>query len=150
MAVVRWDPFSGADELFHHLMPAMSGRLPRLALHTDGDHAHLEWMPSADISETDKEYLVRAHLPAVKKEDVKVSVARGMLTIEGERKHDTDEKKEHFHRMESVHGSFARSFSLPENANTDAIRCEARDGVLTVHIPKKEPAESKPKQIKIE
>jgi len=149
MAVVRWDPFSGTDELFHHLMPAMFGHHPRLALHTDGD-THLEWMPSADISETDKEYLVRAQLPAVRKEDVKVSVARGMLTIEGERKQNTEEKKEHFHRVESLRGSFARSFSLPENANADAIRCEAHDGVLTIHIPKKEPAESKPKQIKIE
>jgi HSP20 family protein len=105
---------------------------------------------SRQSHETDKEYLDRAQLPAVKKEDVKVSVSGGMLTIEGERKQDKDEKNEHFHRVESFHGTFTRSFTLPENANSDAIHCESLDGVLVVHIPKKDTTEAKPKQIKID
>lgn len=109
-----------------------------------------EWSPSADISETDKEYLIRVELPAVKKEDVKVTVDGGMLTIEGERKQQTEEKGEKFHQVETFYGSFTRSFALPDDINVDAIRCEDKDGVLTVHLPKTETQKSKPKQITIQ
>lgn len=144
MRLVRWDPF-GTDELFNRSFPALFGRWPRW---TDGEK--FEWTPSADISETDKEYLIRAELPAVKKEDVKVTVDQGMITIEGERKQQKEDKNEKFHRVESLYGSFSRSFSLPENANVDGIRCESKDGTLIVHIPKTQPAAAKAKQIKVE
>lgn len=72
----------------------------------------------------------------MKKEDVKVTVDQGMITIEGERKQEKEDKTEKYHRIESFHGSFSRSFSLPENVNVDGIRCESKDGVLVVHIPK--------------
>src|SRR6185295_14730299 len=102
------------------------------------------------ISETEKEYVIRAALPAVKKEDVRVTVDQGMITIEGERKQEKEDKNERFHRVESFYGAFSRSFSLPENANADAIRCETKDGVLTVHIPKTQIVAAKSKQIKVE
>lgn len=148
-SVVRWDPFSEMDRIFNGLMPRSFVSWPRLALN-EGDGSKLEWSPSADISETEKEYLVRAELPAVNKEDVKVTVDGGMLTIEGERKQHKDEKNERFHRVETVYGSFSRSFSLPENAETTGIKCESKDGVLTVHIPKKETQKKTPVEIKIQ
>jgi HSP20 family protein len=147
MSLVRWEPFAALDDTFNRLMPSLFGRNPRFLL-GDGGETKFEWTPSADISETGQEYLIRAELPAVKKEDIKVSIDRGMITIEGERKQKTEDKNEKFHRVESFYGSFTRSFSLPENVNAEGIRCETKDGVLTVHVPKT-PAE-KPKQIKVE
>jgi len=149
MSLVRWDPFADMDTLFNRMMPRTLGSWPRLALHDDGG-AKLEWSPSADISETDKEYLVRAELPAVKKEDVKVTVDNGMLTIEGERKQRIEDKNEKQHRIESLYGSFTRSFTLPDNVDVSGIKCESQDGVLTVHIPKTVVEKRKPLEIKVQ
>ena len=146
MNVVRWDPFGDFDTLFNRMLPKLFAEWPRLA----SDGGKLEWSPSANISETDKEYLIRAELPAVKKEDVKVTVDQGMITIEGERKQQKEEKDEKIHRVESLYGTFMRSFSLPENVNVDDVRCENKDGVLTVHIPKTETEKRKPKQIRVD
>ena len=148
MSLVRWEPFSNVDELFNRMMPASFGRWPRFTLPSNGETA--EWAPSADISETEKEYLIRAELPAVKKEDVKVTIDHNTITIEGERRQEKEDKTEKYHRIESLQGSFLRSFSLPENASTDGIKCESKDGVLTVRIPKIKVEAPKAKQIKVE
>ena len=148
MSLIRWDPFAGVDETFNRMLPSMFGRWPRMSL--DDTAAKLEWRPSADISETDKEYLIRAELPAVKKEDVKVSIDNGVITIQGERKLELKDKNEKSHRIECFYGSFTRSFALPENTDADAVRCESKDGVLTVHVPKKPTTQSAAKLIKVE
>src|SRR5262245_17315418 len=123
MSLVRWDPFNDVDRIFDRMLRKSFGSsLPRAS--ADGNGSRLEWAPSADISETEKEYLIRAELPAVKKEDVKVTVDHGVITIEGERKQQREEKSEKFHRVESLYGNFTRSFALPEDINVDAIRCE--------------------------
>ena len=147
--LVRWDPFSDInriDRTFNRMMRRAFSGWPRLAV--EGET--VEWSPSADISETDKEYLIRAELPAVKKEDVKVTVDGGMITIEGERKQQKEEKGEKYHQMESFYGSFSRSFTLPDDVNAEAIRCEDKDGVLAVHLPKTETHKAKPKQITVQ
>jgi HSP20 family protein len=146
MNVVRWDPFSDFDRFFSRVMPAGFARWPQLT----SDNGKTEWAPSADISETEKEYVIRASLPAVKKEDVKVVVDSGVITIKGERKQQNEDKSEKFHRIENFYGSFERTFSLPENINPDAIRCDSKDGILTVHIPKTEPQKSQPKHISVQ
>ncbi len=146
MSLIRWDPFADVENLFNRMMPRLS-RGPRLAVEGDGG-VTVEWSPSADISETDKEYLVRADLPGMKKEDVKVTFGDGMLTIQGERKQHKEETNEKYHRVENYYGSFTRAFSLPDNIKADAIHCESKDGVLSVHIPKAE--QKKPKEITIQ
>jgi HSP20 family protein len=148
MALIRWEPFATSDFAFNR-MPSAFGRLARWPAENELE-AGREWLPSTDISETDKEFLIRAELPAIKKEDVRVTAEDGMIRIEGERKQQSEQKDERFHRMESCYGSFSRSFSLPENINSTAIRCESRDGVLTVHIPKKVIEKPQPRQIKVE
>jgi HSP20 family protein len=148
MSIVRWEPFGEMDSLFNRLMPAMLSRWPARLGSSNGGTA--EWAPSADISETEKEYLIRAELPAVKKEDVKVTVGYGMITIEGERKQQKEDKSEKVHRVESFHGHFTRSFSLPDSVDENTIRCESKDGVLTVHIPKAVTQKQQPKQINVE
>jgi len=148
MTVIRWDPFSEVDSLVNRLMPVAPGAWPRLAV--PGNGKTFDWAPSADISETEREYVIRAELPAVKKEDVQVTVDGGMITVKGERKQHKEDKSEKFHRVESFYGSFERSFSLPDNVNADAIRCESKDGILSVHIPKTETQKNKPKQISVQ
>ena len=148
MNLVRWDPFSEFDTFFNRMMPRAFSGWPRLP-GGDGGQA-VEWSPSADISETEKEYLIRAELPAVKKEDVKVTVENGMICIEGERKQKKEEKSEKFHRVESFYGSFSRSFALPEDVDQSGIKCETGEGVLTVHIPKTKSVASKPVEIKVQ
>jgi HSP20 family protein len=147
MKILRWDPFGDVDTLFNRLIG--SAAMPRVKLEGNGGR-QLEWAPSADISETDKEYVIRAELPAVKKEDVQVTLEEGTITIKGERKQQKEDKDEKFHRVESFYGSFERSFSLPENVNTDAVRCESKDGILSVHIPKTAAQKPKPRQITVQ
>ena len=148
MSLIRWDPFSDMDTLVNRMMSANLARWPRLLRSEEG--GKVEWSPSADISETDKEYVIRAELPAVKKEDVKVTFADGMISISGERKQQKEDKNEKYHRIESYYGSFVRQFSLPENVDESGIRCDSQDGVLTVHIPKKTVEKSKQIEIKVQ
>lgn len=149
MSIVRWEPFAEMDSMFNRLMPTMFNRWPSRFGSSNGNEG-VEWAPSADISETDKEYLIRAELPAVKKEDVRVTVDDGMITIEGERKQQKEDKNEKMHRIESFYGHFTRSFSLPDSVDESGIRCESKEGVLTVHIPKAQPSKQQPKQIKVD
>ncbi|MBS0380532.1 MAG: Hsp20/alpha crystallin family protein [Proteobacteria bacterium] len=146
MSLIRWDPFGDVDTLFNRVI---SGRYwPRGA--QEGDGKKLQWAPFADISETEKEYVIRAELPAVDKDDVEVTLDSGIITIKGERKQHKEDKTERFHRIESFYGSFERSFTIPENVDSDAIKCDSKDGVLTVHIPKTEVSKQKPKQIAVQ
>ena len=106
-----------------------------------------EWSPLVDISEDDKEYLIKAELPEVKKEDVKVTAEDGTLTIMGERKFEKAEKNKKYHRVERAYGSFGRSFSFPDDASPGKVSAEFKDGVLTVHLAKV--AKAKPQQVEI-
>ena len=112
MSLIRWEPFSGIDE-FLNRMPGALGRWPR-TFEANGNTL-FDWSPSVEISENDTEYLIRADLPAVRKEDVHVTLDDSMLTISGERKQRTEDKSEKSHRVETAYGKFSRSFSLPTN-----------------------------------
>lgn len=105
-----------------------------------------EWAPLVDIVEQDKEYLIKAELPEVKKGDVKVTVLDDVLTITGERTLAKEEKGNKYHRVERSYGRFARSFTMPEDAD-DNVAADFKDGVLSVHLPKSERA--KPKSIEV-
>jgi HSP20 family protein len=132
MNLTRWEPFYAMDKMFNRF-PSLFGYGPRLGT---AEYPDLDWLPSVDISETDQEYLIRAALPAVKKEDVEVTYEDGTLTLSGERRKEEGETGEKFHRVESFYGNFSRSFELPDAIDADAISAEVKDGVLTVHVPK--------------
>ena len=120
------------------------------ALSSEGQEEQIavpEWAPLVDISEDDKEYLIKAELPEVKKEDVKVTAEDGTLTIMGERKFEKEEKGKKYHRVERAYGSFGRSFSFPDDASPEKVTADFKDGVLSVHLAKTEKA--KPQQIEI-
>ena len=107
-----------------------------------------EWAPLVDISEDDTEYLIKAELPEVKKENVKVTAEEGTLTITGERQFEKEEKNKKYHRIERAYGSFVRNFSLPDDASPAKVSAEFKDGVLTVHLAKTEKV--KPQQIEVQ
>jgi len=106
------------------------------------------WAPLVDITEDDKAYLIKAELPEVKKEDLKVAVEDGVLTLSGERKFEKEEKGKRYHRVERAYGSFARSFTVPDDADAAKVRAEFKDGVLLVRLEKSEKA--KPRSIEVQ
>jgi HSP20 family protein len=108
-----------------------------------------EWAPLVDILEHDKEYLIKAELPEVKNDDIKVTVQDDVLTITGERTLEKEEKGRKYHRVERAYGRFARSFTLPEDADGNMVAAEFKDGVLKVHLPKSERAKPKSVEVKI-
>lgn len=108
----------------------------------------IEWAPAVDVSETADEVIVKADLPGVKPEDIEINIVDNILTIKGEKKRETEEKKENFYRVERFYGSFMRSIQLPAEINVDNIKAQYKDGVLKVILPKK--PESKAKVIKVE
>jgi HSP20 family protein len=140
------------DDVFDRFFAETMRRWPRQAV-GQGQANELqqgrEWAPVADVSETDGEYLIKAELPEVRKEDVSITVQDGVLTLSGERKQEKRDEQEKIHRIERFYGSFARRFALPENADEQGIRAESRDGVILIRIPKQRVVEPQPRQIEI-
>ena len=148
MTLVNWSPFREFEDLFNHY-----GRLPASRRTTDDARdgtLAVQWRPVANISETNSAYLIKAELPEVAKEDVEVAVHDGVITVKGERRLEQVEESEQQHRVESCYGSFSRSFSLPADANEDAITAESKDGLLTVRIPKTELQQPKAINIQVD
>jgi HSP20 family protein len=148
MNMIRWQPFREADDFMRRFGMRDVDRWPQF-IAGEGEKT-VAWAPAADISETDKEYLVKAELPGVKREDVKVTQDDGVLTIEGERKYEKEAKGEKSHRVERFYGTFCRSFSLPDDADAMLIRAETKDGILNVHVPKMKVEKPKAIEIKVE
>jgi HSP20 family protein len=142
MNLMRWQPFE-AMKMFNYFPDSFDRPLP-------GTGKYFDWSPSVDISETDQEYLIRAALPAVKKEDVKVTYEDGMLTLSGERRREEEQKDVKYHRVESYYGNFSRSFMLPDAIDADAIRAESKEGILTIHLPKSKSEAKKPTTITVQ
>jgi HSP20 family protein len=148
-ALIRWDPFKEMEEL-----QSRFGRLLGLtpARTENGGREWMtitEWTPSVDIIEDEKEWLVKADLPEVNKENVKLTVENGVLTITGERKFEKEEKDKKYLRIERSYGSFLRSFTLPDTADGTKVSAEFKDGVLKVHLPKSEKAAPRTVEVKV-
>jgi HSP20 family protein len=105
------------------------------------------WSPAVDIREREDAYLVELELPGLTKDDVKITMENNILTIQGEKKHEKEEKRGDYHRTERVYGSFQRSFTLPSSVKNDKIEAQYKNGILTVSLPKVE--EAKPKAIEV-
>ena len=143
--LARWNPLRELEDFQNRILGAFN---PNSSRQGNGQESLTlaEWMPMVDIAEDDKEYLITAELPEVKKEDVKVTVENGVLTITGERKFEKVEKTK-YHRVERSYGSFARIFALPDNGDAAKVNAEFKDGVLKVHVAKSEA--TRPKQIEV-
>ena len=146
MTLVSWSPLREFDDLFNRCNRSLGGRQLSGA---EGQEERAEWRPLANISESDSEYLIKAELPEVNKEDVEVAVNDGVITIKGERRLEKKSEGEKQHRIESFYGSFARSFSLPADVDESGIHAESKNGVLVVHLPKTEVQRPKSIEIKV-
>ena len=145
--LTRWNQLRQLEALQHGLGSLFSRSTAQWPEGQEEPMAVAEWAPLVDISEDDQEYLIKAELPEVKKENVKVTAEEGTLTITGERKFEKEEKNKKYHRVERAYGSFVRNFSLPDDASPARVSAEFKDGVLTVHLTKDEKA--KPQQIEV-
>ena len=108
-----------------------------------------DWIPLVDISETTAEYVIKAEIPEVKKEDVKVTLEHGVLTVQGIRRQEAEEKGKKYHRVERSYGSFVRSFSLPDLVDDAQVQAVFKDGILMLHLPKSEKAKPKAIEVKV-
>jgi len=145
MNLVKWGPFRELEDI--------STRLNRIFNDTPArapdaeNYFFADWAPPVDIEETDKEYLIKAELPGIAKENVKVEMLDGVLTIEGERKTEEVGKGKKLHKVERSYGKFVRQFSLPAEVDAAKIQAEFKEGMLNVHLPKT--AAAKPKAIEV-
>ena len=140
MTLVRWNP---GREL-------ASMEIDRLNRMFDDFYGNVRaWVPAVDIYETNtREFIIKAELPEMKKEDINVTFEQNVLTIAGERKTSFEDDNGTYHRSERAHGRFTRSFTLPATVDGTRISAAYKDGVLTIRVPQRE--EAKPKTIDVE
>ncbi len=145
MELVRWEPFGGLNRIQSRINDFFDENfvMPR-AYQTAAKGV---WLPAVDILESKDSYLIRAELPGMTKEDFRLEVEEGTLTLSGERKFEEPAHGVEYHRFERVAGKFSRTFHLPQTVNHDGIKANYRDGILEIHVPKDE--EAQPRQIAI-
>ena len=145
MQLTKWDPLREIEDMFGRYSKALNW--PKFATQevmTTGD-----WAPRVDISETEGEFTIKADLPEMKKEDIKIALDDGVLKLSGERKQEKEEKNKKMHRVERYYGSFMRSFILPDNVDKTKINASFENGVLNLQIPKTEKVKPKAIEVKI-
>ena len=136
-----WNPIHEMDELFHNRLASVLGG--------EGVQS-VAWSPVVDIEETELNYLIRAELPGLSKEKVKVTVEDGVLTLSGERDLERKLEGKTFHHIERSHGTFTRSFTLPENAEAESVSANYKDGLLEIRVAKSEEALPKSIEVRVE
>lgn len=155
--LIRWDkswnPFREMEELQGRMNRLIGSAFGRTPVSGDAEQEEAlrvtEWAPLVDITEDEKEYLIKAELPEVKKEDLSVKVENGVLAITGERKLEKEEKGKRYHRVERAYGTFTRSFTIPEDSDPGKVVAEFKDGLLKVHLAKSEAAKPKSIDVKV-
>src|SRR5439155_19894322 len=151
--LITWNRLRELDEAQNRFNQFLGGFPNRMSNRMGNDEAHsltvADWSPEVDISEDDQGYLLKADLSEIKKDDVRVTVEDGILSVSGERKSEKEDHKKKFHRIELSFGTFRRSFTLPEDTDGTKVTAELRDGVLRVHLPTTPVAKSKATQVKV-
>jgi HSP20 family protein len=145
MAIVRWEPFRELTSLQNEMNRLFNTVFDTPAPGNGG--AMRRWMPAMDLVESGDHFVLRADLPGMSEEDVKIELEDGTLTLSGERKAEHEENEEGYYRVERAFGSFSRSLTLPKGVNPDAVSAKFDRGVLEIRIPK--PEERKPRRIEI-
>src|SRR5438045_8918716 len=130
--LITWNPLREmeAQRRFNRFLGEFPNRMGSGEIHS---LAVADWSPEVDISEDEHGYLLKADLPEIKKDDVRVTVEDGILNVSGERKIEKEDQKRKFHRIELFFGTFRRSFTLPEDTDSTKVTAERRDGVLSEH-----------------
>jgi len=149
MNIVRWSPMRPMQDILS-FENEISRLFQDLATRGQEGEAPSVWAPRVDIEEDRESYVVKAELPGMKLEDIKISIADNQLVIRGEKRREVESKDKTYHRVERVYGSFERAFTLTKAVAAEKIEAIYRDGVLTVRVPKAEEAKAREIQIKIE
>ncbi len=136
-----WSPIHEMDELFHNRLASVLGG--------EGLQS-AAWSPVVDIEESAEAYTIRAELPGLSKEKVKVTVENGALTLSGERDLERRVETKTFHRVERSHGTFTRSFTLPDDVDPESVAANFKDGLLEIQIIKREEALPKSIEVRVE
>ena len=144
MDIMRWEPFQSLSQVQSRINNLYEGAFGTPHLHHSSGEV---WYPPVDILESKENYLLRAELPGMKKEDFNLELKDSTLTLSGERKFEEAVNGVDYHRVERVAGKFSRSFYLPQTVKHDGITATYRDGILEVSVPKAE--EAKPRQIAV-
>ena len=147
MALVRWEPARELHSIQQEMNRLFNAFFDDAPAGNGTANGTRRWVPAMDLVETDDHFVLRADLPGLAEEDVKLEVADGTLTLSGERRFEHEAKKDGFYRLERGAGTFSRSLTLPEGVDLDAIEASFDRGVLDVRIPK--PAERKPRRVEI-
>jgi HSP20 family protein len=145
MAITRWRPFRDLVNLQDEMNRLFDDFFTRPLVRPEWTEG--VWSPSVDVSETKDNVIIKAEIPGMTKDDVKVCVQDNVITLKGERKQEKEEKDANYHRIERSYGSFCRSFTLPTSVKADKIKATYKEGVLNITLPKTE--EVKPKEIPI-
>ena len=149
--LITWNQLREMEEATQNRFNRLLGGFPnRIGTGEAHSLTVADWSPEVDISQDNHEYLLKADLPEMKKDDVRVTVEDGILCVSGERKTEKEDQKRKFHRIERAFGNFRRSFTLPEDADSTKVTAEFRDGVLKVHLPTTTKAKSKAFEIKVQ
>lgn len=148
----RWNPMMDLVRFSDEMNRVFDSAMFPVARRRNGatqqnDRQLAAWTPAVDVEENEREIVVRAELPGLKKEAVQITLEDGVLTLSGERKFEHEERRENFVRVERTYGTFSRSFTLPPTVDAEKIGAQLVDGVLTVTLPKR--AEAQPKTIKV-
>ena len=147
MNLVRFDPLRELEGLSGRLNRIFDGSM--VSKLPDEGAIFGDWIPAMDIQETDGEYLLKTDLPAMKREDVKVGITDGVLTVEGERQQEKEEKGKKFHKVERSFGRFVRRVAVPTDVDQLKVNAQFKDGVLSVHLPKSASATPRSVDVKI-
>ena len=151
--LITWNQLREMEEATQNRFNRFLGGFPNRIGTVGTGEAHsltvADWSPEVDIIQDDHEYLLKADLPEMKKDDVRVTVEDGILCVSGERKSEKEDEKRKFHRIERSYGNFRRSFTLPEDADSTKVTAEFRDVVLKVHLPTTTKAKSKALEVKV-
>jgi HSP20 family protein len=151
MSLIRWERFRELEDMNERLHRVL-GHAPPARQTAEGQSdalAVFDWAPNVDILETPEDFQIKAELPEVKKEDVKVTVDDGVLRIKGERRQEKEEKGRKYHRVERSYGTFLRTFALPDNVDESQVQADFKDGVLNVRLRKSEKAKPKSIEVKV-
>src|SRR5881397_3908226 len=147
--LITWNQLREMEEAQNRVNRFLGGFPNRLGSGETHSLAVADWSPEINISQDDHEYLLKADLPEMKKDDVRVTVEDGILSVSGERKSVKEDQKRKFHRIERSFGNFRRSLTLPEDADSTKVTAEFLDGVLKVHLPTTTKARSKALEVKV-
>ena len=148
--LITWNQLREMEEAQNRVTRFLGGFPTTRGIGETHSLAVADWSPEVDISQDNHEYLLKADLPEMKKDDVRVTVEDGILCVSGERKSEKEDEKRKFHRVERSYGSFRRSFTLPADTDSKKVTAEFRDGVLKVHLPTTAIAKTKALQVKVE